>query len=70
MRKSDAHWIVDRTEVENAMVVQSVAYSKAAERQWLHTAVMFSRTRFTWWRAKCDERRDEGGTRSASEKIL
>ena len=61
---------MDHTEVENAMLVQSVASSKAAERQYLHTAVRFNRAMFDRWRARCDETRDEGGNRSASEKIL
>ena len=62
--------MVDNTEVENAIPVQSVAYSKATERQCLQTAVSFNRTMFDRWKARCDETIDEGGNRSASKKIL
>ena len=45
-RKSVAHCMVGRTDVENAMLVQRIAHSEAVERQRLHTAVSFKRTRF------------------------
>ena len=41
-----AHWTVDGTEVENTILVHSIAHSKAVERQCLHTAVSFNSSKF------------------------
>ena len=40
--------MVDRTDVENAILVQSVAHSEAVARQCLQTAVSFKMTRLLW----------------------
>lgn len=46
LRKSLAHRMMDRLEVENAMVVQNTAYSKVIERQRMQTAVIRNSSKF------------------------
>ena len=41
-----AHRMMDRLEVENAMVVQNTAYSKVIERQRMQTAVIRNSSKF------------------------
>ena len=45
---------MDNAEVENAMLVHSVAHPAAVERQCLHTAVTFNNVRFLSWGGRYD----------------
>lgn len=59
-----------QSEVENEMSAQSIAHPEAVERQRLHTAVSFNRSKFLRWGLRYDGPNWDQGDLIASEKIL